>query len=217
MTRDEELAELAARVAHALRTPLGVVAGALDQLATGTEADRARLGELAGRSLAQIARIADRLALLDRLERGIHAGTQSASMRAIVANAVEQVTRSRRRRGVEVAVADTGADGKVVGDATLLSAAIAELVDNALRFAKTRATVELDAATQTIVIANDGAPIPTAALERLQRSRPLSSDRAGLGIGMWIAARIVGVHGGSIEPIDQPEGARFRVCLVGPL
>ena len=213
MTGDEELAELAARVAHALRTPLGVVGGALDQLASAAAGDHARLAELAARSLAQIARIADRLALLERLERGIVAASQPSSIRTIVGNAVAQVTRGRRRRGVEVSVEGGSADGSCTGDSALLAAAIAELVDNALRFAKTRATVEVDAASKSIVISNDGTPISMAALESIDRARPLAPDRSGLGIGLWIAAKILAAHGTAIESIPQPEGSRFRVCL----
>lgn len=219
MNRDDELAELAARAAHALRTPLGVVGGALEQLAGDGAADRARLAELATRSLAQIARIADRLALLERLERGGPAVSQPASLRSIVATAVDQVTRSRRRRGVEITVVDTGDDAMCSGDATLLAAALAELIDNALRCAKTKATVEVDAPAGAIVIANDGPPISATAIEGIGRARPFSPDRAGLGIGLWIAAKILTAHGSSIEHEPQharggqPEGARFRVCL----
>lgn len=213
MSRDDELAELSARVAHALRTPLGVVAGALEQLAIDGAGDRARLAELATRSLAQIARIADRLALVERIERGVSVSPQPASIRMIVANAVDQVSRGRRRRGVEISVTGAGEDAMFSGDAALLSAAIAELVDNALRCAKTSATVDVDAHAGTIVIANDGAPISASAIQGMDRARPFAPDRSGLGIGLWIAAKILAAHGLAIEPIAQPEGARFRVCL----
>jgi signal transduction histidine kinase len=191
--------ELARRVAHAIRTPMGVVGGVLEQLrdTANPALDRARLIELGDRGLAQIGRIADRLGLLGAIERGLDPKPQSADLGELAAGAIAEIGRARRRKGVEVTSSRSGGEAKVSCDPALMRAAIAELVDNAVRFARTRVTVETDG--RTLSIANDGPPVEPATLVGLTGTRPLAADRAGLGIGLWMAGCIVAAHTGSID------------------
>ncbi len=208
--------ELARRVAHAIRTPMGVVGGALDQLRDGNSpVDRGRLLELADRGLAQIGRLADRLGLLGAIERGLEPRPVPNAMRPVVEAAIAEVGRARRRRGVEVVFVGED-DAQRACDAQLLRAAISELVDNAVRFAKTRATVELDGPTGTVSVRNDGPEVEAAALLALSGTRAPAADRAGLGIGLWIAGRIVAAHGGSIEHARTDDVTTFRIVLGAP-
>jgi signal transduction histidine kinase len=212
MSSSDDSGELARRVAHAIRTPMGVVSGVLDQLRDGPNAnlDRPRLIELAERGLAQIGRLADRLGTLGAIERGLEPRTQPTSLRALVEAALADVARTRRRRGVEVAIAP-GEDSNVACDAALMRAAIGELIDNAVRFA--RSAVHIAVETNKIVVDNDGPEIEPTALAALGGSRTGPRDRAGLGIGLFIAGRIVAAHGGSIDHTRAGEVTRFRVSL----
>jgi signal transduction histidine kinase len=214
MSTGDESGELARRVAHAIRTPMGVVGGVLDQLRDGANAslDRTRLLELAERGLAQIGRLADRLGLLAAVERGLEPRKQPTELRALVETAIADIARARRRRGVEVVLVP-GAEATVSCDAALVRAAIAELVDNAVRFAKSSVTVEVDAAAGKVTVGDDGPAIDPTALNALSGTRTTPADRAGLGLGLWIAGRILASHGGSIDHLRAGDVTRFCVSL----
>ncbi|HWB80450.1 MAG TPA: HAMP domain-containing sensor histidine kinase [Nannocystaceae bacterium] len=213
MSTGDDSGELARRVAHAIRTPMGVVGGVLDQLRDGNaNIDRTRLLELADRGLAQIGRLADRLGMLGAIERGLEARKQPTELRALVETAIADIARSRRRRGIEVVLAP-GLDASVSCDAAIVRAAIAELVDNAVRFAKASVTVEVDAAAGKVTVGNDGPAIDPAVLVALAGTRTTPADRAGLGIGLWIAGRILATHGGSIDHSRAGDVTSFCVSL----
>lgn len=214
MSASDESGELARRVAHAIRTPMGVVGGVLDQLRDGANPniDRTRLLELAERGLAQIGRLADRLGMFGAIERGLDPRKQPTELRALVETAVADVARTRRRRGIDVVI-EPGPEASVSCDATLVRAALAELVDNAVRFAKTKVTIEVDAAAGKVTVGDDGPAIDPSALVALAGTRTTPADRAGLGIGLWIAGRILAAHGGSIDHLRAGDVTRFCVSL----
>lgn len=213
MSAGDESGELARRVAHAIRTPMGVVGGVLDQLRDGNaNIDRERLLELAERGLAQIGRLADRLSMLGAVERGLEARKQPTDLRALVETTIADVARARRRRGIDVVLLP-GPEGSVQCDAALVRAAIGELVDNAVRFAKSSVTIEVDAAAGKVTVGDDGPAIDPSALTALAGTRTSPADRAGLGVGLWIAGRILAAHGGSIDHLRAGDVTRFCVSL----
>lgn len=192
---DPELA-LARRIAHAIRTPLGVVSGAFTQL-SGAELDptNTTMVGLGQRASVQLERIADRLSLLSRLTREPEHDPQACDPAAVTLAATEVVTRGRVRRRVTVDVDRVReAQGRwtVEADATLLEAALAELIDNGVRFARSsvRIAVARDDDAVTITVDNDGPPIPDG--------DPLTPDGSGLGLGLRIAEDIARRHGARI-------------------
>ena len=199
---------LARRIAHAIRTPLGVVSGAFAQL-SGAELDptNTTMVELGQRAGAQLERIADRLSLLSRLAREPDHAPTSCDPATVTLAAAQLVARARVRRRVTVdldPVREARGRGSVQADPKLLEAAIAELIDNAVRFAKksVRVAVEYDD-TATITVDNDGPSLP--------EDDPLTPDGSGLGIGLRIAEDIARRHGARIDhgTRDDPERTVF--------
>ena len=216
MSDDSEIGELGNRVAHALRSPLGVVAGVVAQMrreVTAPSLDGGQLVEFAERGLAQLGRIADRLALLGAIEQGLAPGKLPASLRVAVVGAIDDIARTRRRKAIEVVFEAAGEDASIVGDAALLRALVAELVDNGVRFARHFVRIDLDAVHGVVSVRNDGPAVDPNALQGLCGTRARHGDRSGLGLGLWLAARIAEVHGGSIEHVESPEGPLFRLSL----
>jgi signal transduction histidine kinase len=209
----EDAGELPRRVAHAIRTPMGVVGGVLEQLreTANPALDRTRLIELGERGLAQIARIADRLGLLAAIERGLEPRRAGADLGQLVEAAIADIAKARRRKGVEVDFQRREGGPMVSCDPALMRAAIAELVDNAVRFAKTRVHVEVDVGDASVSVVNDGPQVDLSGISGISGERPVPADRAGLGIGLWMAGRILASHGGSIDHIVRDDGAEFRL------
>jgi len=109
---------------------------------------------------------------------------------------------------------------EVRGNADQLARVVSNLLDNAIRHAKTGVSLQLHATgtNATLVVADDGPGIPSADQERIfERFTRLddsrSRDTGGAGLGLAIAKEIVEAHDGCISAEEARVGSRFRVLL----
>jgi signal transduction histidine kinase len=109
---------------------------------------------------------------------------------------------------------------RILGNPDELGRAVANLIDNAARHARSHVLVTLVARRDVaeLVVADDGLGIPIDQRDlifepfaRLDDSR--SRDVGGTGLGLAIVKEIVTAHGGTISVSDNGPGARFLVCL----
>ncbi len=209
------------RLAHAVRTPLGVVGGTLKELERSLAHDapsaHAHLIQLAHRSVRQIENMATRLSLLARLEGdGFEMQRERVDPGLEVEQAIEQVRSIRKRSKVALEASVDPDLPAVSGDASLLRRAFMEIIDNALRFAKSRLAVSVRAEGDDVVVTvdDDGPGIPEEDWPDLFRPFRPRSDRSGLGIGFTIARAIVRRHGGTLGPRPPADGGcRMEIRL----
>ena len=97
------------------------------------------------------------------------------------------------------------------GDSTLLARLFDNLLDNALRHAKSRIAVAThveDGACQ-VSVEDDGGGFPRAdrpaSVDELRRGRGPAAENGGTGLGLSIASAIAAEHGGSIR-LEHPIG-----------
>lgn len=132
---------------------------------------------------------------------------------------------ARRVRGGGQLEVDTSgiAAARVRGDLGLLRQLVRNLVDNAVRHARTGLAVAVgpDAAGTSVVltVSDDGDGIPPAERDRVfdrfvRLDDARARDTGGSGLGLAIVREIARAHGGSVR-IEQAElgGARLRVTL----
>ncbi len=217
--RNERLAamgEMAAGLAHQLRTPLAAAllyAGALENPRLPA-ADRTRCG----------ARVVERLQHLERLirdmlsfARGEASGGESIPVSALLAEAVQVFEPLARRREVAFVVADDSADAVVSGNRKTLSGALVNLMENALDACAAGGHIELgaerDGGMVCIRVRDNGRGMDAATQARL--FEPFFTTRAeGTGLGLAIARGVARAHGGGIEVESTPgAGALFRLTL----
>lgn len=127
-------------------------------------------------------------------------------------------------RGADRVAIDTRLSAEVLVDRELITLAIRQILDNALKYSSTGSPVscltELDPSTLTLRVADRGPGIPERDRERVfEKFHRLAGTRAqvpGTGLGLHIAREIARMHGGDlwVEP-NSPAGAVF--CLRLPL
>ncbi len=100
------------------------------------------------------------------------------------------------------------------GDGEQLSTAFINILENQLRYAKSKLTISCRCTPEHIelIMANDGPPIEEAILPVLfQRFRKGKSGKHGLGLA--IARAVIEAHGGTIHARNEAVGVQFTIIL----
>jgi signal transduction histidine kinase len=125
-----------------------------------------------------------------------------------------------RRDGCTIHTAISPA--RLIGDPVAVSRVIRNLVDNAVRHAKSRVDIEVGSSDSNVIltVSDDGPGIPAADRARVfDRFVRLDSDRArsggGTGLGLAIVAEVVAAHGGTVE-IDDRRGGGTTIVVTLP-
>jgi K+-sensing histidine kinase KdpD len=208
-------------VGHELRTPL---AGAKAAVSSLRQPDIPWNVEERNELLATIEESTDRLAdlianLLD-LSR-LQAGALSVRLQPVAVDEVApHALIDARGRNVEYRVPEDLP--LVIADPGLLERVIANLVDNAIKFAPTgeavRVTAESEGASVRLRVIDHGPGVPDSRWDRLfvpfQRMDDRSSS-SGLGLGLAIARGFTEAMHGSLEPSHTP-GSGLTMTLTLP-
>jgi signal transduction histidine kinase len=221
-------AEFLSGLSHDMRSPLGVVSEALAALRSDFEGDltdehRVLVG-LADRGLLRLGRLADLISVAAALDAGaIELTRHPVDLGQLVLGAVDAAAALEPRRGVELACELPAGPIPARVDVGRLTRAVAEVVINALRHARSRALVRLERAggEARIAIEDDGQGVPLERRASLFRRFVPRPARSGLGLGLSIAHDLCAAHGGAISleastlPPGRPgtTGARFTLSI----
>lgn len=225
---DRRKDEFLATLAHELRNPLAPIRTGLRLMRGGTLAD-AELGPLRDvmeRQVLQLVRLIDDLLDVSRIATGkILLKRERIDLREVVARAIEGFApvfgADDRRLSVELPDAPV----TVVGDATRLAQAVANLLSNAAKYTDDGGAIRValrdDGRDGVIVVEDDGAGIPPEMLDRIfelfaQVDGTLDRARGGLGIGLSLVRSLVALHGGSVVAHSPGIGRGSRFTLRVP-
>jgi two-component system sensor histidine kinase KdpD len=218
----EGRAEIAATIAHDVRGPVGTIKG----LATTTRKSYDRLGDperlefigMIEQESGRLLRLVDQVAMGLKIDAGaldLHRRLQDVGPMLVHAR-----TRVETTRTVTIDVPD-GLEAPI--DTRWYPEAVAQGIDNALRFSPPDSSVQVNArregADVVVDITDDGPGIPPeqreALFEKFSRWRPTGyDDRTGTGLGLFICRGIARTHGGDATLGDAPGGGtmlRIRV------
>jgi two-component system sensor histidine kinase FlrB len=217
LTRQQRLltlGELAAGLAHQIRTPLAAALLYASQMT------------LAGRNAADMQRCAEKtvgsLKQLDKLVNDMLAFAHGGAVREAVSvsallEQVAQWLRPALRDGNRLTIRTQAPDLMVRANAPSLVSAVLNLATNALQAAVAPLNLELLARrTATghaqIVVSDNGPGVPAHIRERI--FEPFFTTRArGNGIGLSIVKSVVEAQGGSVCLADSACGATFVIEL----
>ncbi|MGE0801460.1 MAG: ATP-binding protein, partial [Lautropia sp.] len=106
----------------------------------------------------------------------------------------------------------------VLGDRDLLAGALANLIENALKYGGAGATIRVDAVYDdgeiVLTVADDGPGVPDQELGRLgTRFHRLDRGAPGFGLGLTSVRAVVLLHDGSLQFADAGPGLLVRMRL----
>jgi len=219
---DRGRAALLATVSHDLRAPLAAAKIAVSGLRVGhaplTAADRDDLLAAAEESLDRLARLADSLLDVTRLQAGAPAVfPRPADLGEITAAALEALGPQPHPVLADI---PPGLP-EVIADPAIAERVIVNLAGNALRYSPATAPPLLTARTAgnrvELRVADHGPGIPAA--ERKRAFQPFCrlgdpGDRTGVGLGLAVARALAETMGGTVEPEDTPGGGLTMVLTL---
>ncbi len=221
-------------LSHDLRSPLTATVACLETLDgrwgdAPERGDDRRLVEIALRNARNAGRMVQSLGDLAELdEPEFHLRRDAVDAGELIDDIALRFAERAARQGVQLR-ADHGAPGpgpRARLDVELFERAVANLVDNALKFCPRGSSVVLSAlhvdGRVEVSVADDGPGIPVADLpllfDRFYQSRPTVAPATavgGRGLGLAIVKRIAELHDGDVA-ITSGAGRGTRVVLTLP-
>ena len=224
LDRNQELVASLGRVsdniAHELRTPLARLRTALEA-APGEGGLKVEDVEAARVEADRLQQIFDALLRIARLDTGRHRIIRNpVQLDELVRDAVEFYAPEAESRQQSIGAAVL--PSTVNGDRNLIFQAIANLLDNALKFApergEVRAELEIEGRMAKLTVRDSGPGVEAEHRERLTERffrAPGSEAVAGTGLGLTLVQAIVAAHQGTLEFAN--EGGGFAAVVRLPL
>lgn len=209
--------------AHELRSPLAAIRTQIEvSLHHPSTADWPRTGTNVLADTLRLGRLVDDLLLLAKLDEGALAARTDAVDLAGLAEAA--VARVRPRAAVTVVPAGGpgtgGGPATVRGDSDALLRVVANLLDNAVRYAVARVevAVRVDAGCAVVEVRDDGPGVPPSDRERVfarftRLDDARGRDAGGAGLGLAIARDVARAHGGDVRFVGTGSGACVELRL----
>ena len=209
--------------AHELKTPLAVLRTHAEALRE--DIDPAKRGQYLDTVVAESDRMAALVgSLMDlaRLESGGKVEREPLDLAALVGNSAARLSLLAEEKNIELRT--QLAPASMLGDRLRLEEVVDNLADNALRHCTPGGAVTVSLAQKgrriTLIVDNDGAPIPQKHLDRLfepfyRGDEGRSRADGGTGLGLAIVRAAVEAHGGRCWVVNRTGGVTFTVVLPG--
>jgi two-component system, OmpR family, phosphate regulon sensor histidine kinase PhoR len=219
-----------ANVSHELRTPLTSIQGytetLLDTISDNSNSTREFL-EIIRKNSLRMSRLTEDLLTLARVESGeTRFETEPIPPLELLNDAEQSLREIARTQGVDLKIVDSQALESlppVLADREAIHQVFANLIDNAIKYGRSGARIELGArAAQRAVefyVRDFGAGISSEHLPRLferfyRVDKARSRESGGTGLGLAIAKHIMLAHSGSIRAESEiARGSTFLFTL----
>jgi two-component system sensor kinase ParS len=208
-------------VAHELRTPLAQLKFDLELARTSaTEGDREERFVAMEKDVADLEELVSELLVLANLREAPPYNPKCVPAGQLVGEVLRRANEEMRAAGRSIAIeAPRHLPESLTCDAKYLSRALANILRNALRYARSRVAVTVERAGSRTVISvdDDGPGVPPGErhrlfepFTRLEGSR--GRDSGGVGLGLAIVKSVAEWHGGEARISDSPlGGARVSI------
>ena len=214
--------ELTHAVSHDLRTPLARMRFGIDMLESGSEpADRERYMESMRADVDELETLINEMLTYAKFDRD----APDLSMKTVgLSTWLQKVANDLRPLSQDKEIhcdTDENDNLRTFIEPSYMARAVANLVTNALRYAKTQVRVSCSASDDWLCVAvdDDGPGVPEKDRKRIFeafKKQDSTRDRkyGGFGLGLSIVSRIVQWHGGHVDVTESElGGARFQIHL----
>jgi signal transduction histidine kinase len=210
--------ELAAMVAHEVRTPLSVMRSSAQMLAAPATSHGSETAELAETIVAEVDRVERVVTGLIQLARPVEQRLETTWLREILSRAADFVATQASKQNIRLTTDFDVAERPALCDAEQIYQVVLNLVVNALQALPPGGSIRLrtfnfESSTVGFEVSDDGPGLPHELRERL--FQPFVTGReGGTGLGLAFVDRIVKAHRGStIVHSETGRGTTFEVHL----
>lgn len=219
--------EFISTVSHELRTPLAIIKCAIANMKegiTGLLSDKQeKIVRIASSNVDRLTKIIDDILDLSRLEAGtVKISCHPMSLGQLASDTAKRFTLLTKELGIELKCDVMPNLEFINADVDKITQVLDNLLSNALRYAKNRVVLRVEAVSEGIKVSviDDGQGIPKDKVEQLfskfvQIDRPAGgAGYRGTGLGLAICKEIIELHHGKIGVESQPgAGAQFHFTL----
>jgi signal transduction histidine kinase len=205
-------------LAHEMRNVTNTSILTFGSIQKGTVSPGGSTGVVHARSLQRLIGLIDRSLADVRLESGVQ-NIERIAVREVLEEVEIGAGMVARERGLHLEVAVVDSSVIVQADRQILAAALANLIQNALKFTKPATTVRLGVSTTTdrvlISVEDECGGLPPGKAEALlQPFAQRGHDRSGLGLGLAICVKAAKAMAGELHIRDLPgKGCVFTLDL----
>ena len=217
---DQVRTDFVANVSHELKTPVGAIS-VLAETIEG-ESDDELVLRLTGRMVIEAQRMSrtiDDLLELSRIELGGEMLTTDIDMADVAAEAIERVSPIAMRKSVPLLLKAEKNVAIVSGDFFQLVSALANLVENAVKYSDQTHQVDIRIVTSdttvSVEVEDRGIGIPADSIDRIferfyRVDRARNRATGGTGLGLSIVRHVATNHGGEVNVRSREgEGSTF--------
>ncbi|AWG03850.1 sensor histidine kinase [Trueperella pyogenes] len=222
---EETRRDFVANVSHELKTPVGAI-GLLAETLTQVADEPDNVRRFSARLNAEAERLSQLVQEIIQLSRlqdaNVLADSEFVDVDDVVREALDRVRVEADSRGVRL-VWDGTAGLRLYGDRALLTTAVRNLLDNAVRYSRhygqVSVAVSAEAGEVHISVIDQGEGIAQEAHERIferfyRGDRARSRETGGTGLGLSIVKHVATDHGGRVQVWSRPgQGSTFTMIL----
>jgi len=224
---DKEKAEILSLVTHQLKTPLALIRWSTEAVLSSQKMpvkETGRLNQVLSTTHTMYRTIEDLSHLFKLTTKGKFINWENLPINEIVSNVIDEHEAVASLRGIQLNVRLARGKTMVRADKVLLKHAVANLVDNAIKYSYDKGAVVVDVTktrgVATVAVSDHGIGIEPANLTRLFVSRFFRADRArehnehGTGLGLYLVSMIIKRLHGSVDVTSQiGKGSTFTLSL----
>lgn len=215
--------ELTHAVSHDLRTPLARMRFGIDMLeAQSDPQDRLRYMESMRADVDELETLINEMLTYAKFDRDApDLNMKTMNLNQWLGKVTDDLQPLSQDKEIICDLDATSCNLQVFIEPAYMARAVANLVTNALRYAKSQVRVSCSASESwlCIMVDDDGPGVPEQDRKRIFeafKKQDSTRDRkyGGFGLGLSIVSRIVQWHGGQVDVIESPlGGARFQIHL----
>ena len=210
-TAERARAEMMEYLSHDLRSPLISALYLLE-----SEADP-RISQNINHSLAMM----DDLLHIARADSLTESGFQPLLLNAVLDNTLDQLLPQALNRGIQFNIDTVDDDLWMLGDAASLERAFVNIVGNAIKYSPegTEITINLvdKNGSSRLTVDDQGVGIDPGMLDQLftrfKRDATTEKTHRGIGLGLALVSRVVGLHDGQVWASNLRVGTRITLTL----